>query len=67
MVKNHRLINYTSSDRRFSPLKQSTPERRKKNPKLYSKINSTKKRKIQNVNYPRRKNSIYAFKKLKVS
>lgn len=45
MVKNHRLINYTSSDRRYSPLKQSTPEGRKKNPKLYSKINSTKKRK----------------------
>lgn len=30
MVKNHRLINYTSSDRRYSLLKQSTPERIKK-------------------------------------
>lgn len=46
MVKNHRLINYTSSDRRYSLLKQSTPEKIKKiYPKLYSKIDRTKKRK----------------------
>lgn len=60
MVKNHRLINYTSSDRRYSLLKQSTPERIKKYIQNYTaKLIVRKKEIIQNVNYPRRKNSIY--------